>query len=165
MADPSGANRLTSASARGELTRLQVILQNGADVNERNVFGRTALQVMKLGNPAIAEALLQANADPNVRDPLGGLTVLHDAARDGYADTLQMLVNHGADVNIQDNDGNLPLHLAAREGNSDVVRFLIQRTTEPMQQNLGGKTAYDLAIMHNRVQTAQWIQNYVHSGE
>lgn len=45
MADPSEANRLTSASARGDLTEVKVILQNGADVNERNMFGRTALQV------------------------------------------------------------------------------------------------------------------------
>ncbi|XP_035268343.1 cyclin-dependent kinase 4 inhibitor C [Anguilla anguilla] len=165
MADPSGANRLTSASARGDLTELQVFLQNGADVNERNEFGRTALQVMKLGNPAIALALLQAKADPNVRDPVGGLTVLHDAARDGYADTLQVLVNHGADVNIQDNEGNLPLHLAAREGNLDVVELLIQPTAEPMRRNRGGHTAYDLAIMRSRVSTAQRIQAYMHSIE
>ncbi|KAJ8376475.1 hypothetical protein SKAU_G00070550 [Synaphobranchus kaupii] len=161
MADPSEANRLTSASARGDLTEVKVILQNGADVNERNVFGRTALQVMKLGNPAIAEALLQANAYPNVRDPLGGLTVLHDTARDGYADTVRVLVDHGADVNMQDNDGNLPLHLAAREGHLDVVGFLIQRTTEPMRQNRNGKTAYDLATMHSA--TAQCIQEYMQS--
>ncbi|XP_064189390.1 cyclin-dependent kinase 4 inhibitor C [Anguilla rostrata] len=165
MADPSGANRLTSASARGDLTELQVFLQNGADVNERNVFGRTALQVMKLGNPAIAEALLQARADPNVPDPVGGLTVLHDAARDGYADTLQVLVKHGADVNIQDNDGNLPLHLAAREGNLDVVELLIQHTAEPMRPNRRGHTAYDLARMHSRLPTAERIQAYMHSIE
>ncbi|KAG9350865.1 hypothetical protein JZ751_024754 [Albula glossodonta] len=122
-------------------------------------------KVMKLGNPALAEALLQANADPNVRDPLGGLTALHDTARDGYADTLQVLVDHGADVNIQDSDGNLPLHLAAREGNLDVVTFLFPRTAEPMRRNTQGKTAYDMATMHNRLQTAQWIQEYLDLGD
>ncbi|XP_036378535.1 cyclin-dependent kinase 4 inhibitor C [Megalops cyprinoides] len=163
MADSSEANRLASASARGDLTEVEVILQNGADVNEKNAFGRTALQVMKLGNPAIAEALLKANADPNVRDPLGGLTVLHDTARDGYADTLRVLVEYGADVNMLDNEGNLPLHLAAREGNLDVVKFLIQRTTDPSRRNVKGKTAYDLATMHNRHSTAQWIEEYIKS--
>ncbi|MBN3305937.1 cyclin-dependent kinase 4 inhibitor C [Amia ocellicauda] len=162
MAVSSEANRLASASARGDLTEVENILQNGGNVNERNVFGRTALQVMKLGNPAIAEVLLQANADPNVRDPLGGLTVTHDTARDGYEDTLRVLVDHGADVNLLDSDGNLPLHLAAREGNLDVVKFLIERTSQPLLKNLKGQTAYDLAKMHNRLSTAQWIEEYMH---
>ncbi|KAJ7986621.1 hypothetical protein DPEC_G00341770 [Dallia pectoralis] len=99
------ANRLSSASARGDLTDVQMLLQNGADVNENNAFGRTPLQVMKLGNPAIASALLKANANPNVRDHVKCLTVSHDAARDGHADTLRVLVDHGADVNLLDDDG------------------------------------------------------------
>lgn len=40
-----GANRLSSASARGDLAEVEMLLQNGADVNENNVFGRTPLQV------------------------------------------------------------------------------------------------------------------------
>ncbi|XP_010896101.1 cyclin-dependent kinase 4 inhibitor C isoform X2 [Esox lucius] len=98
------ANILSSASARGDLADVEMLLQNGTDVNENNVFGRTPLQVMKLGNPAIAAALLKANANPNVRDQVKGLTVCHDAARDGYADTLRVLVDHGADVNLLDHD-------------------------------------------------------------
>ncbi|KAK6308993.1 hypothetical protein J4Q44_G00204560 [Coregonus suidteri] len=134
------ANRLSSASARGDLAEVEMLLMNGADVNENNAFGRTPLQVMKLGNPAIAEALLRANANPNVRDHVRGLTITHDAARDGYADTLRILMVHGADVNLLDNDGNLPLHLAAREGYLDVVQLLVGSTTDatswgfPVQQ-------------------------------
>ncbi|XP_006635308.1 cyclin-dependent kinase 4 inhibitor C [Lepisosteus oculatus] len=161
MAGSSEANRLASASARGDLTEVEMLLQTGANVNERNEFGRTALQVMKLGNPSIAQVLLRANADPNVRDPLGGLTVTHDTARDGYEDTLRVLVEHGADVNIQDTEGNLPLHLAAREGNLDVVKFLIERTAQPLHRNLEGKTACDLAKTHNRMTTARWIEEYM----
>lgn len=42
-----GANRLSSASARGDLAEVEMLLQNGADVNANNVFGRTPLQVGK----------------------------------------------------------------------------------------------------------------------
>ncbi|KAK6314095.1 hypothetical protein J4Q44_G00155540 [Coregonus suidteri] len=122
-------NRLSSASARGDLAEVEMLLQNGADVNANNEFGRTPLQVMKLGNPAIAEALLRANANPNVRDHVRGLTITHDAARDGYVDTLRVLMDYGADVNFLDNDGNLPLHLAAREGYLDVVQLLVGCTS------------------------------------
>ncbi|KAK6484554.1 cyclin-dependent kinase 4 inhibitor C-like isoform X1 [Huso huso] len=156
MADSS----LASASARGELEKVEMLLQNGANVNEKNAFGRTPLQVMKLGNPSIAEALLRAKANPNERDPLLGLTVAHDAARDGFEDTLRVLVDYGADVNIQDSEGNLPLHLAAKEGNLDVVKFLIERTIEPRRANSKGMTAHELAAMHNRQSTAQWIEGH-----
>ncbi|XP_055717202.1 cyclin-dependent kinase 4 inhibitor C-like [Salvelinus fontinalis] len=155
------ANRLSSASARGDLAKVEMLLQNGADVNANNVFGRTPLQVMKLGNPAIAEALLRANANPNVRDHVRGLTITHDAARDGYVDTLRVLIDHGADVNLLDNDGNLPLHLAAREGYLDVVQLLVGCTKDAARHNSGGHTPYDLATMNNRVSIAQYIQAHI----
>ncbi|XP_064789281.1 cyclin-dependent kinase 4 inhibitor C-like [Oncorhynchus masou masou] len=156
------ANRLSSASARGDLAEVEMLLQNGADVNANNVFGRTPLQVMKLGNPAIAEALLRANANPNVRDHVRGLTITHDAARDGYVDTLRVLIDHGADVNLLDNDGNLPLHLAAREGYLDVVQLLVGCTKDAARHNSGGHTPYDLATMNNRVSIALYIQAHMH---
>lgn len=113
---------------------------------------------MKLGNPAIADALLRANADPNVRDPVLGLTVAHDASREGFLDTLKVLVHHRADVNLTDSGGNLPLHLAAREGHLDIVQFLTPYTRAPFQRNETGHTPCDLARMHNRGPTAQWLE-------
>ncbi|KAL2090076.1 hypothetical protein ACEWY4_014764 [Coilia grayii] len=165
MAGHTQADELTTASARGDIREVEMILQNGADANERNTWNRTAIQVMKLGNPAIAEALLSANADPNVRDPVLGLTVAHDASRDGFLDTLKVLVFRGADINVIDNAGNLPLHLAAREGHQDVVEFLTQHTSDPSQRNGGGQTPCDLAKMHNRSSTAQWLEAYVLSNQ
>ncbi|XP_030640214.1 cyclin-dependent kinase 4 inhibitor C [Chanos chanos] len=159
MAGSTDANMLTSAAARGDIEEIETMLQRGVDVNERNEFGRTALQVMKLGNPDIARVLLTANADPNVRDPIRGLTITHDAARDGYIDTLQVLVEHGADVNILDSEDNLPLHLAAREGHLRVVRFLFQWTRHPSHINVEGHAPYDLARIHNRQSTALWLES------
>ncbi|XP_048832270.1 cyclin-dependent kinase 4 inhibitor C [Brienomyrus brachyistius] len=144
MADLTEANKLTSASARGDLSEVETLLQSGADVNKANRFGRTALQVMKLGVPGLAEMLLEAKADPNKRDPVKDLTIAHDAARDGYLDTLRVLVKYGADVNAVDSDGNLPLHLAAQAGCLDVVEFLKQCTADQ------GSTADDLVPTHSK---------------
>ncbi|XP_026857188.1 cyclin-dependent kinase 4 inhibitor C isoform X1 [Electrophorus electricus] len=160
MAEAPDANRLCTAAARGDLREIEMILQSNIDVNEKNIFGRTPLQVVKLGCPCAAEALLLAQADPNLRDPIGGLTITHDAARDGYVDTLQVLVNYGANVNLLDGGGNLPLHLAAREGHLDVVQFLIQHTTQPFQKNGAGLTPLELASVNNRDDTARWLETY-----
>lgn len=116
-----------------------------------------------LGNTALVHALLQAGADPNLPDPACGLTVLHDAARDGFADAVRELLHNGADANLLDAWGNLPLHLAAREGHLEVVRLLIGRTTNPDAPNKDGHTAYQLARLGNRVDVLGSIQEHLRS--
>lgn len=119
-------------------------------------------KVVKLGCPFVAEALLRAGADPDVPDPCGGLTVTHDAARDGHEDTLQVLLRYGADVNLKDSAGNLPLHLAAREGHQGAVELLAPRTARPFLPNHAGLTPLQLASQHHRGDTAHWLENYGH---
>lgn len=149
MAEPWG-NELTSAAARGDLEQLTSLLQNNVNVNAQNGFGRTALQVMKLGNPEIARRLLLRGANPNLKDRTG-FAVIHDAARAGFLDTLQTLLEFQADVNIEDNEGNLPLHLAAKEGHLQVVEFLLKHTASNVgHRNHKGDTAFDLARLYGR---------------
>nr|BAE34001.1 unnamed protein product [Mus musculus] len=148
MAEPWG-NELASAAARGDLEQL-TSLQNNVNVNAQNGFGRTALQVMKLGNPEIARRLLLRGANPNLKDGTG-FAVIHDAARAGFLDTVQALLEFQADVNIEDNEGNLPLHLAAKEGHLPVVEFLMKHTACNVgHRNHKGDTAFDLARFYGR---------------
>ncbi|TSN76563.1 Cyclin-dependent kinase 4 inhibitor D [Bagarius yarrelli] len=162
MAEAPDVNRLSTAAARGDLRETEQILQSNINVNATNIFGRTPLQVVKLGCPFVAEALLRAGADPNVHDVIGRLTVTHDAARDGYVDMLQVLLRYGANVNLQDDAGNLPLHLAAREGHQGAVELLAPLTAHPFLPNRAGLTPLQLALHHHRDETARWLENYRH---
>ncbi|KAK9404264.1 cyclin-dependent kinase 4 inhibitor C [Crotalus adamanteus] len=158
MAEPL-ANELASAAARGDLAQVTNLLENNINVNAQNGFGRTALQVVKLGNPEIARQLLLRGADPDLKDRTG-FAVLHDAARAGFLDTLQILLEFQADVNVEDNEGNLPLHLAAQEGHLAVVAFLLERTASRVEhRNKKGATAYDLAKLYKRQAVAKLLEN------
>ncbi|KAI3368780.1 hypothetical protein L3Q82_025765 [Scortum barcoo] len=185
MADGSLADKLCSASARGNLPEVLFLLQNGADVNGFNTYERTALQlpltlfsfsllilltpfcaqVVMLGSTAVIEALLAAGADPNVRDPTCGLTVMHDAAREGFVESVRVLVDHGADANLTDKKGNLPLHLAAKGGYLDVIQLLIGSTADPQTTNDQGYTAAQLALQHHWMDAAKYIEEYLSSRE
>ncbi|KAM6474067.1 uncharacterized protein PHA67_006669 [Liasis olivaceus] len=86
--------------------------------------------VMKLGNPKVAELLLHRGANPNLPDPSTGSLPVHDAAREGFLDTLQVLLSGGARLDLPDHSGRLPLQVAAENGQSHVVRFLARRQSD-----------------------------------
>ncbi|KAG7266275.1 hypothetical protein CRUP_005890 [Coryphaenoides rupestris] len=104
-------------------------------------------------------------ADPDRRDPRRGLTVAHDAARDGFGDTVRVLVDCGADVNLVDARGNLPLHLAARGGHTGVVALLMGRTAQPELHNSQGRTAHDLALQGGHVESSAASTGSMHEGQ
>ncbi|XP_056386100.1 cyclin-dependent kinase 4 inhibitor C [Hyla sarda] len=156
MAQPL-SDLVSTAAARGDVEQLEDLLPRTPDVDAPNRFGRTPLQVMRLGCPAIAGLLLRRGANPNLQDS-SGFSVTHDTARAGFQDTMQMLLDFHADVNLQDNDGNIALHLAAKEGHLHMVQYLVLHTaTHVTHRNKNGDTPCDLARMYNKEHVAQWL--------
>ncbi|KAM6938701.1 cyclin-dependent kinase 4 inhibitor C [Lycodopsis pacificus] len=119
--------------------------------------------VVNFGKAAVVEALLEEGADPDRPDPDCSLTVMHDAARAGYADSVGVLLDYRVDTNVVDTKGNLPLHLAAMEDNLEATQLLIGRTANPRARNAAGYTAGQLAHIHKRVKTAKYIDDYLSS--
>ncbi|XP_028568881.2 cyclin-dependent kinase 4 inhibitor B isoform X3 [Podarcis muralis] len=118
------ADELANAAARGDLETLRRLLDGGADPNAVNRFGRAPIQVMMMGNPGVAQLLLQRGADPNRPDPSTGTFPVHDAARGGFLDTLRVLRRGSARFDVRDRWGRRPLDLAEESGQSRVVSFL-----------------------------------------
>ncbi|XP_045696614.1 cyclin-dependent kinase inhibitor 2A-like isoform X2 [Phyllostomus hastatus] len=81
-------------------------------------------QVMMMGSTRVAKLLLRYGADPNCADPTTLATPVHDAAREGFLDTLVVLHRAGAQLDVRDARGRLPVDLAEEGDHLDVARYL-----------------------------------------
>lgn len=118
------ANELTSAAAAGDTARAENLLLNGADVNRANRFGRTPVQVMMMGSINMATLLLSHGANPNRADVSTGLTPLHDAAREGFLQTAELLLRAGAERTARDHRGRSPAQHALQAGHAHIAKYL-----------------------------------------
>lgn len=111
------------------LEGVQEFLEEGADVNWVDPFsGRISLHNVtdahEQDHPDIVKALLDAGANPNVRDRLEVQTPLMYAAAHGYTESVRILIDAGADASIVDNNRRTALMLAEEEGHYEIVDLL-----------------------------------------
>ncbi|MBI4962130.1 MAG: ankyrin repeat domain-containing protein [Desulfomonile tiedjei] len=116
---------LMEACAAGDIGVVKRLIENGADVNERNKHGGTPLSVACYrGKLDVAKLLLERGANPNVRTPGSGLlSLLMDACVRGNLDLVRLLVEHGADINERNRSGYTALALLANH-----IRLRDERT-------------------------------------
>ncbi len=63
---------LIEAAYEGNTVQVQALIDEGADVNERDAAGRTALMIAaSRGHTYVVQLLLEKGADPNARDNNG----------------------------------------------------------------------------------------------
>ncbi|WP_025784622.1 ankyrin repeat domain-containing protein [Sporosarcina sp. D27] len=123
-------NVLLYAGAEGLLEIVKLAVQAGADTTITNRFGGTALiPASDRGHVDIVEELL-TNSDTDVNHlndlhwtALLEAVILGDGSGD-YQQIVQLLVDHGADVNISDRDGVTPLEHAEKRGFREIERIL-----------------------------------------
>ncbi|MGB6063680.1 MAG: ankyrin repeat domain-containing protein [Desulfomonilaceae bacterium] len=105
---------LAYAAHLGKLRMAQVLVKNGADVNQKGNLERAPLTIA-------------------VACPL--------ATRQKIC---RLLLDRGADVNAADCDGNTPLMIAVRFKRFDLARHLVERGANPKLRNRDWKRAVDL---------------------
>ncbi|GAA5957213.1 hypothetical protein JCM21900_004690 [Sporobolomyces salmonicolor] len=74
-----------------------------------------------------------------------GMTPLHTVAMQGQLEAAQILLDHGADLNAPDLNGNSPLHYALSWGKLPVVKLLVELDCQTDSKNNQGFTAAEYA--------------------
>ena len=95
------------------------------------------------GNLEALQQHLAAGSNINEKDPFGGSSPLISAAVFGKPEAARILIDAGADINFQNNDGSTALHTAAFFCRPEIVKMLLEKNADKTIKNKFGATPYD----------------------
>ena len=132
---------------------VELLRQNGADVNVRRDDGEAPLlSAASFGDLEIVQALLDYKVDVNARGGFNNWSPVHCASFGNpfsatshsgpqlLPDVARLLLEHGAVVNVQDNNGATPLHVSAEVGTVEVARVLLEYGANIGAEDKKGRT-------------------------
>ena len=123
--DSGGRTLLMEAVIKRDHELINILINNGADVNIRDKRNWTALHFAAQEYDLLStQKLVQGGANVDAQDDYGNSVISRAVFNSrGRGDVIQVLLNHGADVNIKNNSGISALDLAKRISNYDIVQF------------------------------------------
>ena len=132
---------LIQAAETGDTGAVNTLLAEGADINEKNSFGDTALmRAAASGHLETVRLLIEKGASVNAQRG-DGMTPLMRAAFFGHVDVVQALADGGAEVNVRDRIGMTALDWARSRGETAVVKIL----TDPKIFDAQASASYGVA--------------------
>ncbi|KAK9884176.1 hypothetical protein WA026_005131 [Henosepilachna vigintioctopunctata] len=104
-----------------------------------------------LRDQRILKKMLDAGADPNMKDPSGNAALHIEVLRtspEKQKKFIQLLIKYKADINMRNENGWTPLHLAIREGYEDVVYNLLRKGADINIKDNNGTTQMKTAFSY-----------------
>ncbi|KAM9394095.1 protein TANC2 [Pholidichthys leucotaenia] len=118
----------------------------------------SSLRNLYTPNIKVSRLLIMAGADVNHRsDVLNNAPVLCVHAHLGHTDAVTLLLDHGAQVNSQSNDGLTALGFAAAGGHLDIVTVLSQHRPKVGHVDSSGRCVLVLAAQHGHLEVLRFL--------
>jgi len=143
-----------AAQAGFELITQQLVGPTKAKglIDAPNMTGWNALHFSVAGqSKTVMTILLRAGAKIDSRNVnFGGVTCLHMAARLGYLDYMEGLIDQEADPNALDNSGRTALHWSAQRADPKAVSLMLRNKADVNLRGSGGRTALELVPVEHQ---------------
>lgn len=145
--DVDGISPLMWAAYRGRSEVCLALLGARADPTNKDKRGMTSLMHAAASQrPGLCPLLIAAKCDVNVQDLSGRTALLHAVdGSTGVTDTIAELLQQGANITHQDENGCSPLILASVNGVGNVAAVLLEHKADLSQKDSFGGRAIDYA--------------------
>ena len=146
---------------------VKLLLEKGADANAKNKNGETLLhRAVGEGHLVVVKLLLEKGADIHAKDssdstPLhmrvgrrmresivfgAPLHAVKEYKEEEYMEVVKLLLEKGANVNVQDIHGRTPLYWAAQNGYTEIVKLLLEKGADVNARDNDGNTPLHWAV-------------------
>ena len=140
-----GQTALMFAAGFNRPAVIRVLAAKNADLNATSSLTKVERRMVDGDGNPIPEAKPRAGQTAQrasrgaVAEFMGGWTALHFAARDGFTDSVQALIDSGADVNhLGDGDHTSALIIAIENGHFDLAKQLVEHGADVSKANDNG---------------------------
>ena len=146
-------------STNGLVEAAQLLIEIGADVNDADEYGNTALMhACRDGTLDMVKYLVDKGADLNTVDEEGWNALIF-ACRFGTFEMVKYLVEKGADINAVDEEGWDTLLHASLNNNVEIINYLLDKGVSINYMSYLGSTALSLACANRNIEVIERLIN------
>jgi ankyrin repeat protein len=152
------------AAGRGNLDVLKLLVENGGVVYGSNL--PNILTVVNVGDPVtdtetqffdyLLEQVIAQGGGLEQTDHMGNTALFWAAANDQHG-KMQLLVGHGADINLPNENAATALMYAAFQGRLETVRQIVELGADLNYQGHYGETALHVSATHEQVEVVKFL--------
>lgn len=154
----NGVSALHLASSQGNLELVKIILDAGADINQKDNLGITALHSsIRKKHEDVYKFLRSNGAELSITSK--GLTPLMFASAVGSNDLVGILLNEGEGINTSQPDGWTSIMHAAYFGHYDTVKILVKNHADVRALTNDKKTAADFAFERGHLEIFDYLKS------
>lgn len=127
---PDGFTPVALAAFFGQPAAVKALIAAGADVNAaaKNSLKVAALHAAVAGGKLdIVKAILEAGADPNAQQQ-AGFRAIHEAGTKANRALAELLIAHGADPSLPNDEGKSAVGLAREKGHVEFADWLASKS-------------------------------------
>jgi hypothetical protein len=156
---------LVVAVLKADINKVKSLLAEGADVNYRDESGDTVLMdAVHLNQPLeLILLLLDEGADVNAKNTNKNYfkeeesALIYAAGNPHSASIIKLLLERGANVNIQDGKGRTALMRQAFWGGLEEVKLLLSKGADVNIKDKNGRTALEIALERGKNEVADLL--------
>ena len=152
-----GCSPLFMASKDGALGTVKMLVKAGADVCGTHHTGETCLTFAASHGHTETVRYLVSLPEVDVNQVGDDFTALHWAGQEDYHNMATVLIDAGADMDAEDENGCSPLLRASKEGCLDTVKMLLKAGADVCAADNKGATCLALAVWNGHTETVCYL--------